>query len=208
MQIKLEQVGKQYGQDWVLHGIDLSLDSADTFYAFTGANGSGKSTLMQLLAGWQTPSAGKIRYYDAAGTLIPEEQWYRHLSYVAPYMSLVEELSLAEHLRFQQRFRPMRPGFDQGAFLVQTGLKKSFHKAIKHFSSGMKQRVKLALAIYADTPLVFLDEPTSNLDQEGIEWYKNLILDNSQGRLFVIASNQAYEYSFCEQVFPLNGQRS
>ena len=70
---------------------------------------------------------------------------------------------------------------------------------IKYFSSGMKQRLKLALAFCSDTPMLMLDEPTSNLDKQGVEWYLGLVQQFAAGRLTIICSNQEHEYSFCTQ---------
>lgn len=77
-------------------------------------------------------------------------------------------------------------------------MEDSKHKLLRYFSSGMKQRVKLALAFCADTPLLMLDEPTANLDTQGIDWYLQLIEKFAVNRLTLICSNQEHEYSFCQ----------
>ena len=77
-------------------------------------------------------------------------------------------------------------------------MEKSKNKLIRYFSSGMKQRVKLALAFCADTPLLMLDEPTANLDAQGSNWYLQLIEQFAAGRLTIICSNQPNEYAFCK----------
>jgi ABC-type multidrug transport system ATPase subunit len=82
-------------------------------------------------------------------------------------------------------------------------LQKAAHKQIRYFSSGMKQRVKLAQAIFSDTPIVLLDEPLTNLDEEGVSLYNNLIENYCKNRMLIISSNDKKEYSFCEQIIDL-----
>src|SRR5690606_28190701 len=96
-------------------------------------------------------------------------------------------------------FKKLLPelGIDQVIELL--GLERSADKEIRYFSSGMKQRTKLALACCSDTSMLFLDEPTSNLDSQGVEWYHQLIQKFSKDRLIIVASNQAHEYSFCSK---------
>ena len=79
------------------------------------------------------------------------------------------------------------------------GLEAAAKKQIRYYSSGMKQRIKLAQAVFSDTPVVLLDEPCTNLDLEGIELYHQLILNNCKGRLVIVSSNDIQEYSFCEE---------
>ena len=110
-----------------------------------------------------------------------------------------EEFTLSEMVDFHFKFKTFKPGIDKAALNEILNLKGSDNKMIRYFSSGMKQRLKLALAFCADTPMLMLDEPTSNLDTQGIDWYLNLVEKFSANRLTIICSNQEHEYSFCEQ---------
>ena len=197
MKIELQGVGKRYKLEWILRGIDLSIPT-QARVAITGPNGSGKSTLMKMLSGYLSPSKGRIDF-QLSGRKLNEEELYRHLAYAAPYIDLIEELTLAEAIRFHRQFKPLLPGMDADAAYQLLGFKKAKRKQIRHFSSGMKQRLKLALALCSDTPLLLLDEPTTNLDTEGIQWYRSLIDRFAQNRTLIIASNVDVDFDFCEQ---------
>lgn len=166
-------------------------------YAILGRNGSGKSTLLTTIAGYNLHSEGEITYTVSDRMLAPD-QAYRQLSLTAPYLELVEEFTLLEMLQFHTRFKPLRQHLSHLELIDRMELQRAKNKFVKDFSSGMKQRLKLGLAIYSDTPLLLLDEPTTNLDQEGVAWYQEHVAQNQQGRLIIVASNIQHEYSFCE----------
>jgi len=197
MKIELEGVGKRYKMEWILRGIDLSLQSGGR-YAITGPNGSGKSTLMKMLSGYLTPSKGKITFIHQAQAL-PNGDVYKHLSYAAPYIDLIEAFTLWEAIRFHQRFQSFRSEIDAEGLYQLLGFKKARRKQIRHFSSGMKQRLKLALAFCSDTPLLLLDEPTTNLGTEGIRWYQQLMERYAPGRTLLVASNAEVDFDGCEE---------
>lgn len=197
MRIELEKVAKRYRREWILRRVDLTIEAGKK-YAIEGPNGSGKSTLLRILSGHLTPSKGKIRHL-LNGAPVDSDQIYRHLSYAAPYIELIEELTLAEALRFHQRFKPLLPGLDDQFILQLLSLPGTSSKLVRHFSSGMKQRLKLALAVCSDTPLLLLDEPTTNLDQQGIEWYLSLIDRFADDRTVIVASNVEVDFGFCEE---------
>ena len=197
MKIELEQAGKRYRTEWVLRGIDLCLLPGRR-YAVTGPNGSGKSTLLRLLSGHLTPSRGAVRF-SYEGRAVPVSEVYRHLAYAAPYIELIEEFTLQEALQFHRRFQPYLPGLSDEAMLDLLAFPRARHKPVRHFSSGMKQRLKLALALGSDTSLLLLDEPTTNLDRQGVEWYRALVDRFAGERLVVVASNVEVDYEFCEE---------
>ena len=153
---------------------------------------------MQIIAGNLTSSSGTVSYLKI-GEAIDVESIYSQLSLAAPYLELIEEFTLQEIADFHFQFKRYREGMDSKAFFELLALKNAQHKLIKNFSSGMKQRVKLALAFCSDTPILLLDEPTANLDQQGIDWYLSLIERFSMNRLVIVCSNQEYEYRFCTQ---------
>jgi ABC-type multidrug transport system ATPase subunit len=195
--ISLENIGRRFNRDWIFRGVDYSFTDNNA-YAVLGPNGSGKSTLLQILTGSLTPSAGKIGFM-LNHTPVDVETVYKHLSYAAPYQELIEEFTLDEMIQFHFQFKKYRNGMDKEAIAALLNLQGSKHKSIKYFSSGMKQRTKLALAFCADTPMLMLDEPTSNLDTQGVDWYLNLASAFTTNRLTIICSNQAHEYGFCNQ---------
>ncbi len=165
-------------------------------YAILGPNGSGKSTFLKILSGI-LPQSGGTMIYQQNGKAISPEEWYKHLVWAAPYLELIEEFTLKEQVEFQAKFKKFRENLSSEAFIEYIGLQKATHKPIKYFSSGMKQRLKLGLAFCTDVPVLLLDEPTSNLDKEATEWYKQSVSNNLSEQLVVICSNQGHEYDFC-----------
>lgn len=199
-EIQLSQVSKRFGKDWIFRDVNLHLTSGK-FMALTGANGSGKSTLLQILAGFVSPAQGQLIYLHQGKQLAPEIV-FQYISICAPYLECIEELSLQEFLAFHFTFKKSRIPIEDQIRLL--GLWESRNKLLMHFSSGMKQRVKLGQAIFADTPALFLDEPCSNLDEKGIALYHQLIETHTSDRLVVVASNDPIEYSFCHQTISIS----
>jgi ABC-type multidrug transport system ATPase subunit len=195
MKISLEHIGRRFNREWIFRDVNYEFES-ESSYAILGANGAGKSTLLQVISGSLSSSEGKISYLQG-DTIIDQEKVFIHLSMAAPYLELIEEFTLTELIDFHFRFKKYREGFSREGVIELLGLKNSEFKAIKYFSSGMKQRVKLALAFCSDTAILLLDEPASNLDQQGIDWYLSLASTLSSDRLLIICSNQEQEYSFC-----------
>lgn len=198
MQIKLNNIGKRYNYEWIFRKVNYEFTS-DNNYVILGGNGSGKSTLLQVITGNIMQSEGEVNY-TISDSKIENETVFKHLSFAAPYLELFEEFTLAESIEFQAKFKPFYKALDTKKIIALTQLEKAKDKQLKQYSSGMKQRVRLALAILSDTPLLLLDEPTSNLDKKAIDWYQNLIHNYSQNRLIFVCSNQQeYEYPFCNK---------
>lgn len=194
MRINLADVGRRFNKEWIFRNISTEFVSGNS-YAVLGPNGSGKSTLLSILTGSLSPSEGKINFFEDRE--IPVEDIYKHISLAAPYLELVETFTLREIIDFHFKFKPFATGVDAKMLISILGLEKSANKEIKYFSSGMKQRTKLAMACCANTPILFLDEPTSNLDVQGIDWYRELIEKFAKNKLTIIGSNQIHEYDFC-----------
>ncbi|WP_080237064.1 ABC transporter ATP-binding protein [Spirosoma rigui] len=198
MEIVAEQIGKKYRKEWIFRRIDLTL-KAGSSYTFVGPNGSGKSTLLQLLAGSLPATEGTLTYALNGRTLDPDN-WFRQVSVAAPYLELVEELTLDELLTFHQTFKPFKNGLTIGTIADRLLLGHARNKEIKYFSSGMKQRVKLGLAFFSQSPVVILDEPTANLDRQGALWYHDEVRQLDPNQLLLIGSNQPEEYDFCRNI--------
>ena len=204
MQITAEHAGKKFISDWIVRDVNLLLEPGNS-YTFIGPNGSGKSTLIQLLMGAVPVSEGSIRYRLSPGSpVLDPEKWYRHLVLAAPYLEVIEEFTLRELVDFHCKFKPFKNNLPADEFENLTELSHARHKLIRHFSSGMKQRVRLGLAFYSDVPVVFLDEPTSNLDQAGVNWYLDNISAMGKDQLLIIGSNQRHEYEFCPNIISVS----
>lgn len=192
MTISLNQVGKRYQQHWVFKGVSYVFEAGKR-YAVLGANGSGKSTLLRIIAGMQHANKGSLEYLLQEQKINPESV-YNKISYCAPGMDLIEEMSLAEFLTFHFTFKPVKPPFTATTIMETMGMLAVKNKFIHEFSSGMKQRVKLAQAFFTDTPVLLLDEPCSNLDTQGVAMYQQWLQEYAGGRLVIIASNDEREY--------------
>jgi len=199
--IQVKNASKRFHNEWIFKNLDLELSSGDTL-AITGGNGSGKSTLLKCLSGAIPLTSGTIQY-QAGSTQISEEHWFRSLALATPYLELPEEFTLSEVINFHFQFKNPLQNRTNTEILEVLGLEKHKSKAISQFSSGMKQRVKLALAIFSEVPFLLLDEPTTNLDTQGLSWYLKLIQQYSPGRILVICSNDPREYDFCEKKITL-----
>lgn len=198
MRISLTTATKSFGRETVFRDLSHTFESGSRT-AILGPNGSGKSTLLQCIAGALTLTKGSIAH-EVDGKMLEQEQVYRHVSIAAPYLNLYEELSLQEAIGFHARFKPLRAGTDVQALARMAMLEQHIEKPVRNLSSGMKQRLKLALAILSDTPLLLLDEPTSNLDAAGAEWFQQLLAAHVERRTLVVASNrQAVETELCDK---------
>ena len=196
MQITLEKISKKFNYEWIFKNVDYTFHSGQA-YVLLGSNGSGKSTLMQIIGGNLLATSGSIKHIQET-RVIPDDLLYRQVSISAPYLEVIEEFTLPEILEFHRKFKPFRNNLTDSQLIEITGLTKVRNKQIRYFSSGMKQRVKLTLAIMSDTAVVLLDEPSSNLDKQGVEWYQQLVENNLADRIFIVCSNsQGHEYSFC-----------
>lgn len=195
MTIKLSGVGKRFNTEWILRNLNLEF-SAGGKYAITGPNGSGKSTLLQLAGGYLVPNAGVIEYY-LDGKPLPAEKSQGYIAIAAPYLETIEEMTLQEFFQFHFSMKPCLPHISHQQIASSVSLAKAFHKQIRYYSSGMKQRVKLAQAIFSDVPLLLLDEPLTNLDAEGVSMYYALAEQYLTGKTVLVSSNDEREFPFC-----------
>ena len=219
MTICLSDAGKRFNRDWIFRHFNYNFEAGQS-YAITGANGSGKSTLLQVLSGSMMINEGTIEFgvrsrengsrnrksatvagKNATGNELrtDPEKIYQQVAICAPYLELVEEMTLREFLDFHNKFKPFLKAVTTDTIIAALGLEKAENKQIRFYSSGMKQRVKLAQCIFSDTAIVLLDEPCTNLDKVGIDLYHSLIAEYGKGRLVVVSSNDEVEYQFCTQ---------
>lgn len=203
MEITLNGIGKKFGKNWIFRNIDFTLPSQHKL-VITGSNGSGKSTLLQIIAGYLIPDSGAITFSGSEKKPIPVEEIGTRLSIAAPYLELVEEFTLIELLNFHLIYRQFKSGFSVNDVIKISGLEKAASKQIRHYSSGMKQRVRLTIAILTESELLLLDEPSSNLDSAAVSWYQELLQEHGSGRSIIVSSNhQHQEYPGFTQFFEM-----
>ena len=203
-EIKTQNLGKRFNREWIFRNLNLHLSQGERL-AVVGPNGSGKSTLLQVLSGAMPQSEGVIEY-KSENQAIEIDDWYKKMIIAAPYLELIEEFSTLEFLDFHQKFKSFKNNRNSQEIIDSIELPS--HKPIKYFSSGMKQRLKLAIAFYSDVPLVLLDEPTSNLDSRWSGWYQQEVSQLSDSQLVIICSNIEKEYEICKKVVRVNSFES
>ena len=197
MEIKLINTGKRFNLEWIFRHFNYQFSSGNS-YAITGSNGSGKSTLLQIIAGAVTHSEGSIVYNNSSSSEeIDAQKIYQHISIATPYLELIEEMTAFEFLNFHQTFKPLSEEIKM--ILEEAGLSNATHKQIRYYSSGMKQRLKLAQAFFSKTDILLLDEPCTNLDSAGINLYHTLIEKHAGNRLVIVSSNDKIEHEFCKE---------
>lgn len=197
MKISLQHITKRFGDELLFDDLNLQFEASSST-ALLGINGSGKSTLLQIIANYILPDKGEVKY-TKNGILLSDEKLYQEISYCAPYLELIEELSLTEFLNYHFTFKKKLMQVNEVIQFI--GLQDAGDKRIEKFSSGMKQRVKLAQAVFSDTSVLLLDEPCTNLDQQGIDLYLKMLNDFTKNRIVIVASNDEKEYQVCTKHF-------
>jgi ABC-type multidrug transport system ATPase subunit len=200
MIITLEGLGKRYLNEWVISGLDHTFESGRS-YAVIGPNGAGKSTLLQLITGHLIPSRGTVSYEGPEG-ILEQEDWFTQIAFSAPYMEVIEEFTFNEMVSFHVQFKTLEVSAAELA--VRVGLEDARDKQVRHYSSGMKQRLRLGLALFSKAPVILLDEPGTNLDEKGREWYRETVTKQLGGKTLIVASNVREEYDFCEHTLSLS----
>ncbi|EOZ95845.1 ABC transporter, ATP-binding protein [Indibacter alkaliphilus LW1] len=197
LDIELITAGKRFQYDWIFKNLTLKIP-ANSKCAVIGSNGSGKSTLLKSISGIQPLTEGKIQY-SLSGKEIQDTDIYKYLVISAPYLELPEEFSLTELLDFHFKFKKPIPNMGLSDMIDTMYLSEHKFKPVSQFSSGMKQRLKIGLCLFSDCPLMLLDEPTSNLDQKGVNWYLKMIETYAVEKTVLVCSNEPKEYTFCDQ---------
>jgi len=190
--ITTQELGKRFNREWIFRNLTFNFTSGNT-YAITGPNGSGKSTLLQVLWG-QVPATSGIVRYTQTNAEVSVEQIHQHISIATPYMDLIDEFTLLEQLQFHFKLKKSRGNMSIESMLDRMNLVHAKDKYISNFSSGMRQRLKLALAFFTESDIVFLDEPGTNLDSQAFAWYLKELNALPNTTLTFIASNQPAEY--------------
>ena len=198
MVIELTGISKKY-RTWIFKDISFTFQNQQK-YAVTGRNGAGKSTLLKIISGYTTPTMGDVRYY-LDGTVMDREQYPLHISYTAPYIGLIEELTVREHIDFQRKFKCFQDDLSTDDLLAESQLRSHQQKFVSQLSSGLMQRLKLTLVMTSDADVMLLDEPTSYLDSQARIWFESIFNKYTRDKLVIIATNDERDVSLCKDVF-------
>ncbi len=205
--LKVTSLQKSFGRRLVFNGITFNLNKPGVF-GISGPNGSGKSTLIKILAGINSPSKGQV-IHSYNGKAIISEKLHNYIGFVSPYLVLYDEFSAWENLSYFASIRKV--SFDKTKvenLLAQFLLLNRKDDLVKAYSSGMKQRLKFIFALMHSPQFIFLDEPTSNLDDEGKKTVYNLIKSEGDKAIVVVASNEKNDLLYCTEVMDLNNYKS
>jgi heme exporter protein A len=200
--IKIKELTKLFGRRLVFRNIDGEF-RAGNIYGIAGKNGAGKSTFVKILAGVLSPTSGSAVHYKN-DKKISHEKIFEHLGFVSPYLILYDEFTAEENLIHFSRIRGEEYDTDYAnALLKRFGLYKRRKDLLKNYSSGMKQRMKFVFALLHKPFLLILDEPTSNLDENGKETVYEIIREQGKERLVIVASNEERDLSLCAEILNL-----
>ena len=200
--ITASNISKRHGFQWIIKDFN-AVFSQGKVYGIAGKNGSGKSTLIKILSGYLTPSKGNISYHISDKEIV-KDQAYVHIALAAPYTDLINEYTLKEMFLFHQKFKPLKESFSLARFEEEIQLSGQKDKLLGHFSSGMKQKIQLALSVFSDTSVLLLDEPTSYLDASAKKWFLENLAKNKTDRIVIIASNDQYDLNLCDEIIEIN----
>jgi heme exporter protein A len=190
-------VTKEFDRRTIFRDVSISLSQGDSL-AITGRNGAGKSTLVKVVAGLLSGTHGKVEY-TVDGKRLEIENLRHHIGFVSPYLQLYDEFSGSENLELLSKIRS-DVGIDSGRIqevLETVGLWERKSDYVRTYSSGMKQRLKYAFAILHRPSLLILDEPTSNLDHDGIAMVKKVVDEQKTRGVLIVATNDADEARWC-----------
>lgn len=196
--IEVDNLGKRFGERKVFSKISFDLKAGESI-AIVGRNGSGKSTLLKVLLSLLIPTRGSVLYLKDSEPM-DEAQIRQSVSFVAPYLNLYDHLTAEENIKF---FTAMTgdsiTGKEINNLMERVGLEGRGMDFVYGYSSGMKQRLKYAVALLKKPSFLFLDEPTSNLDDDGKKIVFDLIEEYRQNAIIIVATNENEEYNLAQR---------
>lgn len=186
-----------FRKNYIFRDINFEVKSGEVL-GICGPNGSGKSTLLKIIIGLVKQSSGVVEW-KIDDKKIDEDSYFDHYGFAAPYLNLYEEFTPLELIAVLNRLRGLKLSSEQSIELLKKFyLAEHKNKAIRNFSSGMKQRMKLLTSLFHSPKVLILDEPSTNLDTKGIELVFSLIEHHKQqGGAVLLASNDESELSLC-----------
>ena len=188
MNIEFQSVSKRFAYEWIFRDVNYTIPSGSRL-GIIGPNGSGKSTFLRVLLGTIDPSKGKV-LYQAGDKVINANEVFQNFSFTAPYMGIPDNLTIEEAVKFHFKFRTVKADINPNDIPAIALLANNKKKLIRQYSSGMRQRFKLILAMATDSDILAFDEPTTNLDEEGKAWFQSNLKNYLGDRTLIIATNE------------------
>ncbi len=197
--LELKNLSKTYNRRVIFDNINLTYN-ANGIYGIAGANGSGKSTLVKIIAGLLNHSSGSV-VHTLEGKTLQQDDILNHIGFASPYLNLYEEFSAIENIDMLTAIRGLEKNSEYEDYLFKTFLLSDRRKdVLRAYSSGMKQRLRLIFAFVHNPQLIILDEPISNLDNNGRDQIYSLIDENKDKKIILIASNEDADLALCNSV--------
>lgn len=204
--VEIKNVSKNFGRRIIFRDLSYSVNT-NLILGISGKNGSGKSTLMKIISGIISPTKGEVIHHFN-GIKVKDNELYNQIGFVSPYLILYEEFSAEENLQIISRIRGIDYDFQ---FVKQLFEKMNLYNRrkdiVKTYSSGMKQRLKYIFALMHKPKLLLLDEPTSNLDNEGKSSVYSIVDECSKNNIVIIASNEEQDLSLCNDIIYLENYK-
>jgi len=203
MNITARNLSKTFNRRKIFSEVSFTI-SAPGSLAITGKNGAGKSTLAKIIAGVLSSTSGELAY-DINGHNLDDEARKAHIGFVSPYLNLYDEFSAMENLFLLMRIRSSnhnaRPQTE--SLLRRFSLWERRDDAIRAYSTGMKQRLKYVFALAHAPAVLILDEPTANLDIDGIKVVEEVTAEQKRSSILIVATNDSAEAAWCKQIIRL-----
>lgn len=199
MEIICSDIAKKFRKEILFSSFNYTFKEKEK-YAILGFNSAGKSTLLKVVAGLIEPTKGKVKFVNNKQEVEPTDQ-HTYFSFASPELQLFKDLMVKDILDFHFQFKQCK--LSENEFLEECGLRPFLNKQYSELSSGLKNKLKLSLALFSDTPILLLDEPCTNFDDANTQWYLHCINKYCGDQMIIVASNQEVEYSFCEKKIQL-----
>ena len=193
--IYINNIANRFGKQLLFKGVTHTVVAGKPV-AITGFNGAGKSTLMQIISSVVLPTKGEIEYFSAGENPLTTEEFHNLLGFSSPIITPYDALSGRENIDFALKENIPFPT----ELIEHFKLTAHIDKDMKKYSSGMKQRLKLIIAMMNDPKFLLLDEPSTNLDEDGKLRLYEIIEEMKSGRVILIATNEPQEVALCSEV--------
>lgn len=198
IRLQCTDISKRYSGKVIFNNVSIDL-YGNSSLVITGKNGSGKSTLLKVISHLIRPDKGKIRL-EINSCVIAVEKFYSHIGLFAPYLNLYDELTASENLDFFYDLKVETKSEKKDkikSLLEKVGLYNRKDDLVRNYSSGMRQRLKLAYSVMNSPALLLMDEPRTNLDEQGISVVYELAEEQKKRGILILATNEKEDTELC-----------